>query len=230
MTTAVLPRHATVSSGLTVADLAARFGSLPAWRIHTDIAPGTATEEDVLRLREAGVYCELVDGILVEKAVSGYTSFLAIEIAGFLREFAKPRKLGWVLGPDGFVWLAGDRLRAPDVSFVRREQIPGGRYPQSPAYLRLSPALAVEVFSPGNTLQEMDEKRAEYFAAGSELVWIVFPETQTVEVTTGPGAVKTLGREDVLTGEPVLPGFVVKVAEIFDAVDLGDAPVAPSRA
>ena len=218
MTTAALPQ--TADHEPTVADLAARFGSLPARRIRTDVSPGFATEDDVERLRrEEGVLCELIDGVLVEKAVSDKTAFLAIEIAGLLREFVRPRKCGWLLGPDGFTRLFGTRLRAPDVSFVRPEQRPQGLLGRG--YADGAPALAIEVFSPGNTRREMDEKRAEYLACGAEAVWIVFPETQTIEVATSPDTVQTLGRSDTLTGEPVLPGFSVKVADLFDAADLG---------
>lgn len=209
-----------VTHELTVAELAERFGSLPARRVRVDVTPGAATEDDVLRLRKTGVYCELIDGVLVEKAVSGHTSLLAIEIAGLLRNFVKPRKLGWVLGCDGFMWLTGDLLRAPDASFIRREQIPGGCYPQKPGYLHLAPALAVEVYSLGNTPPEMEEKRAEYHASGTELVWIVYPETRTIEVSTAADCVVTLAATETLTGEPVLPGFAVNVDDIFNAADL----------
>lgn len=223
MTAAVSVRHAPIAvDELTVADLAAKFGSLPAWRIRTDVPPGTATEDDVERLRrETGILCELVDGVLVEKAVSDETAFLAVELAGVLREFVKPRQLGWILGADGFVRLFGTQLRAPDVAFVRRDQRPQGLLRRG--YADGAPALAVEVFSPGNTRQEMAEKRAEYFASGAETVWIVFPESQTIEVATSPDKVVTLGRNDTLSGEPVLPGFRVKVSDIFDAANLSDA-------
>jgi Uma2 family endonuclease len=210
-------------SDLTVAELAARVGAIPYWRIRTDPPPGTATEEDVERiLREEDRICELIDGVLVEKAVSDETSILAIEIATLLSNYVKPRRSGWILGADGFSRLFGHQLRAPDVSFARRDQRPGGR-PLKTGYTQEAPALAVEVFSPGNTDDEMERKRTEFFAAGTELFWIVYPERQQIEVFTSPEARRTLGREETLDGGTVLPGFSVKVGDIFDAVDLGGA-------
>ena len=55
---------------MTVAELASRVGEVPLWRIQSNPAPGTAGENDVERMRlEKGVLCELIDGVLVEKAV-----------------------------------------------------------------------------------------------------------------------------------------------------------------
>jgi hypothetical protein len=66
---------------MTVAELASRIGDVPLWRIQTDPLPGTGTESDVERVRcERGALCELIDGVLVEKAVSYETAFLASEI------------------------------------------------------------------------------------------------------------------------------------------------------
>lgn len=206
---------------MTVEELAARVGAVPLWRIRTDPPPGTATEDDVERLRrEESVLCELIDGVLVEKAVGDKSAFLAVTIITSLANFVLPRRLGWVLGPDGFVWLFGTQLRAPDVSFVRRDQRPGGKLLDK-GYADVAPMLAVEVFSPGNTVREIERKRADFFAAGTELFWVVYPDRQEIEVSTGPETHRILGRDDTLDGGKVLPGLSVKIADLFAAVDLG---------
>ena len=215
---------------LTAAELGERFGGIPAWRIRTDPAPGTATEEDVQAARrDCGLICELVDGTLVEKVVSEETVVLELELGALLRDFVKPRRLGWVAGATGFVRLyGGDPLRAPDASFIRRDQRPHGLARRG--FSHGAPALCVEVFSPSNTRPEMERKRTEYFDNGCELCWTVYDQTRTVEVHTprigesgtGPaeGAGTVLTDADTLTGDPVLPGFAVPVAEIFDALEL----------
>lgn len=207
-------------TSMTATELAMRVGAIPLWRIRRDPPPGTATEEDVERIRrQEDRLCELIDGVLVEKAVSDETSILAAELIGILREFIRPRRLGWILAPDGFVRLYGGRLRAPDVSFVRQDQRPGGR-PLKRGYSDVAPALAVEVFSPGNTVTELEQKREEFFAAGTRLFWIVYPDRQEIEVSVDPHTHRILGREDLLEGGSVLPGFSIKVSEIFDAIVL----------
>lgn len=207
--------------GLTARDLAERVGDIPLWRIRHDPPPGTATEEDVERIRrEEGRLCELIDGVLVEKAVSEETSILAGQLITLLNNFILPRRLGWASSPDGFVRLGGRQLRAPDVAFIPREQRADAR-PLREGYPQVAPPLVIEVFSPGNTPGEMEQKRAEFFAAGTELFWIVYPDRKEVEVWTDPHTHRTLKRQDVLDGGSVLPGFSVTVADIFADLDLG---------
>jgi Uma2 family endonuclease len=205
---------------LTLQEIFARVGDVPYWRIRSDPPPGTATEEDVERIRcqEDRLY-ELIDGVLVEKAVSEETAILAVELMGILREFVKPRRLGWIVGPDGYYRVYGDRLRAPDVSFVPGYQRPQG-YPMTKGYPAVAPPLVVEVFSPGNSESEMQHKREEFFASGTELFWIVYPRRQEIEVWTSPQVHRTLGRDDVLDCGCVLSEFSVNVADIFDALRL----------
>jgi Uma2 family endonuclease len=203
-------------------ELASRFGDMPVWRIRTNPPPGTATEEDVIRVQDhEDRTCELIDGVLVEKAVSFEASLIARFLGEILGAFVRSRRLGFVAGADGLMRLTDGRLRAPDVSFVRRDQTPGGRAPKRPVP-ELYPTLAVEVLSPGNTKREMREKLDDYFASGTELVWIVDPASKTVRVYTGRDAETVLRSGETLTGGDVLPGFSVPVADIFAVLELGD--------
>ena len=214
-----MPTAAPPFPEMTVKELASRVGAVPYSRVQPHPPPGQATEEDLQRVRrESGALCELLDGVLVEKAVSDESSVLAIQIAALLQFHVKPRGLGWVLGPDGFVWLFGRHLQAPDVSFARRNQRPGGRTLKK-GYAHVPPALAVEVFSPGNTREEIEQKRNDFLAAGTELFWVVYPDRREVEVSTGPQAHRILRDTDTLDGGSVLPDFSVKLAELFD-IDL----------
>ena len=92
---------------LTIDEIAARVGAIPYWRVRADPPPGTATEEDVDRIRcQEDRLCELIDGVLVEKAVSEETAILAAELIIILGSFVKPRRLGWIVAPDGFETVA----------------------------------------------------------------------------------------------------------------------------
>ena len=88
------------------------------------------------------------------------------------------------------------------------------------AALNFYPGLAVEVISSTNTVAEMQRKRAECFAGGTRLMWVVYPTNRTIEVfTPGDGSPKLLTAADTLDGGEVLPGFSVVVGHIFERAE-----------
>jgi Uma2 family endonuclease len=203
----------------TVADLLAHLGGIPPARIRLHPPPGTATEQDVLDVHARhSRLCELVDGVLVEKAMGFRESFLAIALSAILWGFVKPRRLGVVTGEAGMVRLTSGLVRIPDVAFVSWKRLPGRRIPSEPIP-DLAPDLAVEVLSPGNTPGEMARKRQEYFAAGVQLVWIVDPVARTVAVYTEPEQSTVWQEDQTLAGDPVLPGFTLPLRALFAELD-----------
>ncbi len=203
------------TSDMTVADLLERFGPIPAARIRTDPPPGTATEQDVIDIenRESRL-CELVDGVLVEKTVGYYESYLTVRLILLIGAFVEQHNLGCVTGADGMMRLAPGLVRIPDVSFVSWNQLPGRRVPRVPI-AELAPDLAVEVISPSNTAREMERKLQDFLTARVRLVWYVLPVPQEVHVYTAE-------RHDVLTidqelsGGDVLPGFALPLRRLFE--------------
>ncbi|HUQ68335.1 MAG TPA: Uma2 family endonuclease [Planctomycetaceae bacterium] len=197
--------------------LAERFGPMPGWRIVTDRAPGEATEADVdeLQIRTKWL-AELVDGVLVRKAMGSYESVIAVIIATHLQNFVQPRKLGWVLGESGMLRLWPGRVRIPDACFIARTQTPDGKFPRHERIASLFPDLAVEVLSDSNTREEMDEKLRDYFQSGTRLVWYVDPLTKTATVYTAVDQPTSVPADGVLSGDPVLPGLAIRLADVFD--------------
>jgi Uma2 family endonuclease len=203
----------------TLADLLERLGGVPLDRIRFHPAPGTATIDDVVRiLDKEGTLCELVDGVLVEKAVGYNESRLAMYLGGLINAFVISRNLGLVTGADGTMQIMPDLVRIPDVAFTDWDRLPGGEPPTSPVP-RLAPALAVEVLSRNNPPGEMQTKRQEYFDAGVELVWEIDPRTRTARVYSSVTGVVHLTGSDALDGGTVLPGFQLPLDELFSELD-----------
>jgi Uma2 family endonuclease len=202
-------------TGMTLADLLQRFGPIPATRIRYDPPPGTATEQDVIALeaREKRLF-ELVDGVLVEKAMGFYESFLAMRLGQFLLAFVEQHALGIIAGEAGMLRLAPGLVRIPDVSFVSWERLPQRRVPRQPIP-DLVPDLAVEVLSDSNTPREMEQKLYDYFTAGVRLVWYIDPVLQEAHVYTAPEQRETLTADHTLNGAEVLPGFTLPVRQLF---------------
>lgn len=215
--------HHTKTSAWTAADLVERFGPILLARIIRTPAPGEATVEDVTRLEtHEDRLCELIDGVLVEKAMGFIESWLASRIVTLLNNYLASHAIGIAAGADGMMQIMPDQVRIPDAAFVSWANLENSGFPEEAAPL-MAPDLAVEVISPGNTQREMERKLEEYFEAGVRLVWYVEPREKKVTVYTRPDAAVVLGEADQLTGGEVLPGLVIELKELFAA------PKAPGK-
>ncbi|MDB5172371.1 MAG: hypothetical protein JWN51_1144, partial [Phycisphaerales bacterium] len=171
------------------AEWLASLGNVPPDRIICDPWPGTATEADLLRLVERDEhFCELIDGTLVEKPVGAWEGLIAANLIFILKSYLAKNRLGVVFGDASPMRMKFGRVRLPDVSFVSYARLPKALDP----ILALSPDLAVEVLSEGNTTAEMGLKLVEYFQSGTRLVWFIDPRPRTVAVYHQPGEPTTV--------------------------------------
>ena len=140
---------------------------------------------------------------------------IGMNIAVRLGAHVAQNRLGVVLGADtGFVLSRNpDTVRAPDVAFVAVARIPAtGR---TVKFWEGAPDLAIEVVSPGDTVEEVEEKVDDYIDAGTRMVLVVNPKRRTVTVHR-PGAQPLILRQaDTIDGGDVVPGFSLPVAEVF---------------
>jgi Uma2 family endonuclease len=199
----------------TAADLVERFGPVPLSRVRLDPPPGTASEEDIVEIhdREDRLY-ELVDGILLEKTVGTYESYLAGLLVHLIWTFVKEHDLGIVLGADGMMRLAPGLVRIPDVSFISWARLPGRKIPRQPI-ADLAPDLAVEVLSKGNTREEMQRKLSDYFAAAVRQVWYVYPQQREIRVYVSPDEHTVFTQQQTLDCGDLLPGFTLEIPRFF---------------
>ena len=174
------------------------------------------TGEDLLDLGDIGP-CELVDGRVVRMVPTGgehgrIESALGARLDSFVRE----KRLGWVLGGEVGIYTRRnpDRVRGADIAFLSRERAPEG---PPLGFLAIAPELVVEIMSPGDRWQEVQQKLAEYFEIGVGQVWLVIPESREVLVYDSPVQLRQFGEGERLAGEGVLGGFAVAVEELFGA-------------
>jgi Uma2 family endonuclease len=201
------------------AELQDFLGHIPPERIRLRPPPGEATEQDLLDiLAHEDRICELIDGVLVEKDMATFESSVSATLIFYLKLFLRGKKLASVLAPDGLLRLFPGRVRAPDVSVILRKNLPARKFPKDPI-ASLSPDLAVEILSAGNTEAEMARKLGEYFQCGTRLVWIVDPKKRTVRVYTSPRKSVLLTEDKTLDGGRVLPGFSVSIRKWFEEAE-----------
>src|SRR5438105_13809351 len=174
------------------------------------------TAEEFFCLPDKGMRQELIDGKVIEMPPPGQQhGGTSGDIAGHLWSFITPRRLGRVLTNDAGVILrrGPDTVLGPDVCFIAAERLPGGRLPVG--YGEIVPDLIVEVVSPGTRRAAVQRKTRLWLEAGARLVWTLYPRTRSVVISQPGLPERTLQAGDVLTGEPVLPGFSVPVADLF---------------
>ena len=177
------------------------------------------TADEFWRLPEGEGKRELVRGEVVEEMPSGLHGDVALEIGSRLRTWAKAGKHGYTGVEAGYILAQDpDLVRLPDVSFVRNERIPQTGIPDK--FWEFAPDLAVEVVSPSETAEEVQEKVYDYLTAGTVQVWVVYPRRQQVVVHTPDGLARTLQDQDTLEAPKLLPGFGCKVAELFPSIGI----------
>ena len=178
---------------------------------------GERTVEDLYVMPDDGYRHELQAGLLVSEPLpGGRHGMVTAAVAAILRAHVKKLRLGVVFaGDSGFILARKpDTVRGPDVAFVTR-----ARYEHSGDTVRAfagAPDLAVEVLSPRNTATGVHAKVADYLAAGTRRVWVVDPEVRAVTVYASLLWPRVLCENDVLGGDDVIPGFQVRVGELFE--------------
>jgi len=179
--------------------------------------PVLMTAEELLRLPDDEWRYELVDGRLVRMSLIGWrhgriVMVLLRAVKGFVQEHHVGdiflAETGFRISPEG----GPDTVLASDLAYVRAVRAPVA---DTEGYPHLAPDLVAEVISPSQGRAEMGAKAKRWLRAGVQLVWIVLPEVRTVEVWRAGRLVRILTLEDELTGEEVLPGFALAVADLF---------------
>ena len=155
---------------------------------------------------------EYVKGALIPMPpTSGEHGDISMNLVVFLGPYVRENQLGRVYTSDtGF--KIGDRFLIPDIAFVSIERLPDDRRKA----FSIPPDLAVEIVSPTDVLFRVFEKALTYLSGGTQLVWVIEPVAKTVTVYRSETDIKTLTREDTLTGEDVVEGFSCPVAQLFE--------------
>ena len=160
-------------------------------------------------------WCELIDGEIVEMAPPECLhSVASSQVHGILRDFVRPKKLGYVLCGETGLHIRSDlpRCRGADVLFISYKRLPKGNIPQG--FLRVPPELIVDILS--DTWSVMDEKVDDYHRTGVDMVWVVDPKTRTVKKFPRGGKPAVIHDGGEIDGGKILPGFKVPVSRIFD--------------
>lgn len=163
---------------------------------------------------------ELVDGVIEETCMGAESGLVAAELFVAVREFARANRAGLVLPNDvgiNLSVLGRQLLRKPDGMFFRRGRLPGNRVPKG--WLTVVPDIAWEVVSPRDEVETLERKLLDYREAGIPLTWVIFPGTRTARIQHSDGHVSFIDENGHLDGESLLPGFRLRLGDLFAELD-----------
>jgi Uma2 family endonuclease len=163
---------------------------------------------------------ELVNGEVVEQVPPNLEhGFIATFIALMLVTWSQQGRHGYVGVESGFiVSRTPDNVRSPDVFFISAEHLKA--VSSLKGFSQQPPDLAVEVISPSESAEEIHGKVRDYLAAGTAMVWTIFPDRREVVAHTPDGIARTFGPDATLEFPEMLPGFSCAVAAIFASLPL----------
>ncbi len=153
--------------------------------------------------------------ILIMPPTGGETSKRNFEVAVQLGIWNKQTNLGVCFDSNGGFTLPNGADRSPDVSWVRRDRWEAFTPEQRERFVPLCPDFVVELRSPSDSLEKVREKMREYMDNGARLGWLLNPQDQQVEIYRPDRDVEILGNTATLSGEDVLPGFVLELNPIM---------------
>ena len=159
---------------------------------------------------------EIVNGELIDVGNSGALhGYVCSLLLAALASYSLSKKLGVVLDSSTAFKMKNGNRRSPDISFFAKKRLQGMTELPS-GFLAGAPDLAVEVLSPGNTVEEIHEKLVEYFENGTRLAWVIHPSEHFALVyRCAQEPDRLLKSVDCLDGEDVIPGFTLPVADLF---------------
>ena len=175
----------------------------------------TPAEAELERLLDrAGV--EFLNGQVVERESWIRSCVVTSAVMGLLGVFTRDPRSGRLFGAGmGYRCFPSDprQVRKPDVSFVAAGRITPEMW--SMEYIPFAPDLAVDVASPNDSYEYLEQKVGDYRSAGVRLIWVVYPMTRSVLIRRLDRTCAELDEAGTLDGEDVVPGFACPVAALF---------------
>lgn len=176
----------------------------------SSIQYATMTLEEFLENDVEGY--EYVNGELIPMtAASMRHGRIAVNILRYLDPTVYDNRLGELYTAETS-FKVGERVLKPDIAFILEKRISGAPDKGSP----IPPDLAIEVVSPTDVQSRIVGKALAYLDAGTQCVWVIEPISKTVTVYKSETDIKTLTRNDTLTGDDVVPGFSCPVELLFE--------------
>lgn len=147
--------------------------------------------------------------------VGGRTSIRNSKLTGQLGIWAKADKSGNGFGSSTVFSLPNGAQRSPDVAWVRNESWQALTDEQQEMFPPLCPDFVVELRSRTDSLKTLQAKMQEYIDNGAQLGWLIDPLERKIHVYRPNTQTEILDDPQTISGEPLLRGFVLDVASVW---------------
>jgi len=138
-----------------------------------------------------------------------------LDISGQLWLWNRQTKLGVLFDSSSGFKLPNGADRSPDASWVKLERWQTLTPKEREGFAPLCPDFVVELRSKSDNMEPLREKMREYIANGSRLGWLIDRKNPKVEIYRQNQDVEILNNPSTLSGEDVLPGFVLDLTDVW---------------
>ena len=111
--------------------------------------------------------------------------------------------------------LSNGAMRSPDAAWVLRSRLAQLTRAEKQKFIPLCPDFVIELRSPSDRLSTVQAKMQEWMANGARLGWLLDPEQRRVYIYGPQGLVETLESPSAISGDPVMPGFILNLQRIW---------------
>ncbi|OKH18035.1 hypothetical protein NIES593_22510 [Hydrococcus rivularis NIES-593] len=153
--------------------------------------------------------------IIIMSPTGGETGNRNAEIIIEFGVWNRQSQLGKLFDSSTGFQLPNGADRSPDVAWIKQERWDALTVEQKERFPPIAPDFVLELMSPGDRLQELQEKMREYIENGVQLGWLINRKSRQVEIYRPGQQVEILDNPATLSGEDVLPGFVLDLQIVW---------------
>ncbi|MBD2292739.1 Uma2 family endonuclease [Anabaena sphaerica FACHB-251] len=153
--------------------------------------------------------------LIIMPPTGSYTGKRNFDIAGQLWLWNRQTKLGEAFDSSTGFHLPNGADRSPDAAWVKQEKWDALSLEEQESFAPICPDFVLELRSKTDSLEKLQAKMREYIENGASLGWLIDRKNQRVEIYRPGKDVEVLDHPVSLSGEDVLPGFVLDLIEVW---------------
>lgn len=153
--------------------------------------------------------------LIIMPPTGSYTGKINFDIAGQLWFWNRQTKLGEAFDSSTGFHLPNGSDRSPDAAWIKQEKWDTLSLEQKESFAPICPDFVLELRSQTDSLEKLQSKMREYIENGASLGWLIDQKNQRVEIYRPGKDVEILEHPTSLSGEDILPGFILDLTELW---------------